>query len=56
VVIAVHVFGSYARGAPEPHDLDLNVQVNRHDDRWLSHFTTSQSYGRVGFQNAAIGW
>jgi hypothetical protein len=46
LVTEVSVFGSYARGAAEPHDLDIDVEINRQDDRWMSHFGTCLSYGR----------
>src|SRR2546430_5595555 len=46
IVTEVYVFGSYARGATDPHDLDIDVEINRHDDRWISHFATCLAYGR----------
>jgi hypothetical protein len=46
IVTEVYVFGSYARGATDPHDLDIDVEINRHDDRWISHFAGCLSYGR----------
>jgi predicted nucleotidyltransferase len=33
MVTRVHVFGSYARGAVEPHDVDLVIETNRADVR-----------------------
>jgi hypothetical protein len=42
----VYVFGSFARGALAPHDLDVNVEHERGDKRWISHSITSLSYGR----------
>ena len=44
LVTEVYVFGSYARGAADPHDLDIEVEINRQDDRWMSHFITAMSY------------
>lgn len=41
----VYVFGSVARGALEPHDLDLCVEHDL-DDEWISHEVYSLSYGR----------
>jgi hypothetical protein len=41
----VYVFGSFARGALSPHDLDIDVEY-KSDRRWASHFATSLSYGR----------
>jgi len=46
LVTYVYVFGSYARGGTDPHDLDIEVEINRQDDRWLTHFATCLSYGR----------
>jgi hypothetical protein len=46
LVQTVYVFGSYARGAPEPGDVDIAVDIDRTDDRWRSHFIDSMSYGR----------
>lgn len=45
VVEAVYVFGSYSRGAVEPADLDIAVDLKR-DDRWTSHFVRCVEYGR----------
>lgn len=44
LVRSVYVFGSYARGALEPRDVDVAVDFER-DDRWLSHHANSMSYG-----------
>jgi hypothetical protein len=41
----VYVFGSFARGALSPHDLDIDVEHDR-DDKWSAHFVTSLAYGR----------
>jgi hypothetical protein len=45
LVEAVYVFGSYSRGAPEPGDLDVAVDLKR-DGRWTSQFIQSMAYGR----------
>jgi hypothetical protein len=45
LVTGLYVFGSFARGAVEPHDVDLNVEFDG-DERWVSHFVTCLSYGR----------
>lgn len=42
----VDVFGSYARGAVEPGDVDVAVYLDRGDDRWTRHFIHCMSYGR----------
>lgn len=39
------MFGSYSRGAAEPGDLDVAVDLRR-DDRWSSHFIGSMTHGR----------
>lgn len=47
LVTEVYVFGSFSRGALEPHDLDINVEMTReNDEQWTSHFITCMSYGR----------
>lgn len=46
LVTRLYVFGSFARGALTPHDVDLVVERDNSDDRWISHFVTSLSYGR----------
>ncbi len=45
LVNEVYVFGSFARGALSPHDLDIDVE-HENDDKWCSHFVTSLAYGR----------
>lgn len=45
LVDAVYVFGSYARGALEPHDVDLAVDVHR-DERMVQHITRCLFNGR----------
>lgn len=40
------VFGSYARGALTPGDVDVAVDVSRKNDRWRSHFINSMTHGR----------
>jgi hypothetical protein len=45
LVEAVYLFGSYARGAVEPGDLDIAVDLRR-DERWTNHFIRSMDYGR----------
>jgi hypothetical protein len=46
LVTEVYVFGSYARGATEPHDLDIDVEINRRDDRYVQNFVRCLSAGR----------
>lgn len=46
LVMRLYVFGSFARGALTPHDVDLVVERENRDDRWVSHFVTSLSSGR----------
>ena len=45
LVTEVYLFGSFARGALAPHDLDIDVE-HENDDKWCSHFVTSLAYGR----------
>ncbi len=45
LVTGLYVFGSFARGALAPHDLDMDVEFE-HDDEWISHFVTALSNGR----------
>lgn len=46
LITEVYVFGSVARGALEPHDIDIAIEHVTDDERWLSHFVTCMSYGR----------
>ena len=41
----VYVFGSFARGALAPHDLDVDVEY-KGDEQWTEHFVSSVPYGR----------
>lgn len=41
----VYLFGSFARGAAEPNDVDLDIELDR-DDRWKSTLIRALSYGR----------
>lgn len=43
-VTELHVFGSFARGAAEPHDVDLDIE-HECDYRWGSHFATCLATG-----------
>lgn len=45
LITQVVVFGSYARGALTPHDVDLCV-AHDHDEAWISHVIGSITYGR----------
>ncbi|TCC34941.1 nucleotidyltransferase domain-containing protein [Kribbella sindirgiensis] len=45
LVREVAVFGSFARGAVQPKDVDLLITRDT-DERWVSHFVTCLSYGR----------
>jgi hypothetical protein len=45
LVTGLYVFGSFARGAPEPHDVDIDVE-HEIDERWASHFAGCLAYGR----------
>lgn len=57
LVNSVYVFGSYARGALEPADVDIAVDFRR-DDRWTRHFVHCMSYSKnpyVVFNKALRG-
>lgn len=45
LVRELYVFGSFARGALDPHDVDLAVEFDA-DRRWAAHFVGCLSYGR----------
>src|SRR5688500_2461379 len=46
VVDKIYVFGSYARGALTPHDVDLFIDKALGNQRWSNHFIRSMSSGR----------
>jgi hypothetical protein len=45
LVTELYVFGSFARGALEPHDVDLDVEFEP-DWQWSTHFAGGLAYGR----------
>ena len=45
LVTELYVFGSFARGALEPHDVDLEVEFES-DWQWSTHFADCLAYGR----------
>ena len=49
LITQVYVFGSYARGAQEPGDLDIDVELAR-DEKWDMHVVESLPYGRDPMQ------
>ena len=46
LVSEVYVYGSFARGAPQPGDVDLDVEFDQSDLRWISTVVRSLSNGR----------
>ena len=46
----VYVFGSFARGSLEPHDVDIDVEYIG-DDRWHRHMVTSLTNGRYPYSS-----
>ncbi len=48
LVRELYVFGSFSRGATEPHDLDVDVE-HEVDRRWSVHFADCLAYGRDHF-------
>jgi len=58
LVTAVYVYGSFARGAPQPHDVDLDVEFDQSDERWISTVIRSLTNGRdpaVEFRKLLVG-
>jgi hypothetical protein len=45
IVTQLSLFGSFARGAVDPHDIDVAVEFDHLDDRWTSVFLQALSYG-----------
>ena len=45
LVREVYVFGSFARGGTQPHDVDIDIEFD-FDDRWLDHEMSCLSEGR----------
>jgi hypothetical protein len=45
LVTELYIFGSFARGAIEPHDVDIDVEFEI-DRRWAEHFAGCLAYGR----------
>jgi hypothetical protein len=45
LVTELYIFGSFARGAIEPHDVDIDVEFQI-DRRWAEHFAGCLAYGR----------
>jgi len=48
LVKELYLFGSLARGATEPHDVDIDVEHDI-DQRWAVHFADCFAYGRDHF-------
>jgi len=42
----LYLFGSYARGAIQPGDVDIIVEFDHQREEWKQHFLSSFSYGR----------
>jgi predicted nucleotidyltransferase len=42
----LYLFGSYARGAIQPGDVDVIVEFDHQREEWKEHFLSSFSYGR----------
>lgn len=54
----VYVYGSFARGALQPGDVDLDVEFNHPDEQWQAEFVQGLSYGydaRRVFKQALVG-
>jgi hypothetical protein len=46
LVSEVYVYGSFARGASQPGDVDLDVEFDQSDERWISTVIRALSNGR----------
>jgi hypothetical protein len=46
LVRELYVFGSFARGAVDPRDLDIDVEYDQTDRRWGAHVATCLAYSR----------
>lgn len=58
LVDAVYLFGSYARGALEPHDVDIAVDFHRDEEmtaRLVSYLVSSARDPRIDLRQALIG-
>nr|WP_296067974.1 hypothetical protein [uncultured Actinoplanes sp.] len=58
LVQEVYVYGSFARGALQPGDVDLDVEFNHQDEQWQTEFVQGLSYGydaRRVFRQALVG-
>jgi hypothetical protein len=54
----VYVFGSFARGALQPGDVDMDVEFDHKDTRWAAELNQGLSYGydpRRVFRQALVG-
>lgn len=58
LVSEVYMYGSFARGAQQPHDVDLDVEFDQSDERWISTVIRSLTNGRdpgVEFRKLLVG-
>ena len=58
LVREVYVYGSFARGALDPGDVDMDVEFDRGDEQWKAEFLQGLSYGydpRRVFRQALVG-
>lgn len=58
LINGVYVYGSFARGALEPGDVDLDVEFAHRDEQWQAEFVQGLSYGydaRRVFRQALVG-
>ncbi|MDQ7911376.1 nucleotidyltransferase domain-containing protein [Phytohabitans sp. ZYX-F-186] len=46
LVTEVYVFGSFARGAPEPNDVDIYVEIDNGDEEWFEHVAGTSGSNR----------
>jgi hypothetical protein len=58
LITEVYIYGSFARGALQPADVDLDIEYDQTDDRWISTVIRALSNGRnphVEFKKPLFG-
>lgn len=45
IINEVYIFGSFARGALEPADIDIDIECDRNDEQWNRYFVTKLTRG-----------
>jgi hypothetical protein len=58
LITEVHIYGSFARGAPQPADVDLDIEFDQTGERWIPIVIHALSNGRkphVEFKKLLVG-